>query len=65
VLQIGDHLEKGYLESKWQAALDTAGYPKTPAQRRTPTPRAPEAQPPQPKAEGSVATPAKGTDYPK
>jgi len=65
VLQIGDHLEKGYLESKWQAALDTAGYPKTPAQRRTPTPRAPEAQAPQPKAEGSVATPAKGTDYPK
>jgi len=65
VLQIGDHVEKGYLESKWQAALDTAGYPKTPAQRRAPTPRAPEAQPAQPKDEGSVATPAKGTDYPK
>jgi glutaredoxin len=65
VLQIGDHIEKGYLESKWQAALDSAGYPKTPAQRRTPTPRAPEAVPPPPKAEGSVATPAKGTDYPK
>jgi glutaredoxin len=65
VLQVGDHVEKGYLESKWQAALDTAGYPKTPAQRRSPTPRAPESQAPAPKAEGSVAAPAKGTDYPK
>ena len=65
VLQIGDHIEKGYLESKWQAALDTAGYPKTPAQRRSPTPRAPDSVAPPAKAEGSVAAPAKGTDYPK
>jgi glutaredoxin len=65
VLQIGDHVEKGYLEAKWQAALDTAGYPKTPAQRRNPTPRAPENRPPEAAPQGSVATPAKGTDYPK
>ena len=42
VLQVGDRVEKGYLESKWQAALDTAGYPKTLAQRRRPTQRAQE-----------------------
>jgi len=65
VLQVGDRVEKGYLESKWQAALDSAGYPKTPPPRNTPTPRAPDSQPPAPKAEGSVAPPAKGTDYPK
>jgi glutaredoxin len=64
VLQVGDQVVKGYLEPKWQAALDTAGYPKTPAQKRNPTPRVPEAQP-APAAQGSVATPAKGTDYPK
>ena len=65
VLQVGDQLVKGYLESKWQAALDTAGYPKTPAQKRTQTPRAPESRPPEAPVQGSVATPAKGTDYPK
>ena len=65
VLQVGDRVEKGYLESKWQAALDTAGYPKTPAQRRSPTPRAPENRPPEAAPQGSVAAPAKGTDYPK
>lgn len=65
VLQVGDQLVKGYLDTKWQAALDAAGYPKTPAQKRNPTPRAPENQPPQPVTQGSVTTPAKGTDYPK
>ena len=68
VLQIGDKVEKGFLDSRWQAALDEAGYPKTPPQRRTSTPRAPEAkaaaQVATPK-ETSVAAPAKGTDYPK
>ena len=65
VLQVGDQLVKGYLDTKWQAALDTAGYPKAPPQKRNATPRAPESQPPQPVTQGSVATPAKGTDYPK
>jgi hypothetical protein len=67
VLQIGDRLEKGYLESRWQAALDEAGYPKAPAQKRTSTPRAPTEQvkPVAPAKETSVAAPQKGTDYPK
>ena len=68
VLQIGDKVEKGFLDSRWQAALDEAGYPKTPPARRASTPRSPEAkaaaQPAAPK-ETSVAAPAKGTDYPK
>ena len=65
VLQVGEHVEKGFLDSKWQAALDTAGYPKTPPQRRNPTPRAPEARAPEAPVQGSVAAPVKGTDYPK
>ena len=37
VLQVGEKLvSKGLLESRWQAMLDEAGYPKTPAPRRTP-----------------------------
>ena len=68
VLQIGDKVEKGFLDSRWLAALDEAGYPKTPPARRASTPRAPEAkaaaQAAAPK-ETSVAAPAKGTDYPK
>jgi len=67
VLQIGDKVEKGFLDSRWQAALDEAGYPKTPPARRASTPRAPEAKPAQAAApkETSVAAPAKGSDYPK
>jgi glutaredoxin len=66
VLQVGDRLEKGYLESKWQAVLNEAGYPKTPPQRRASTPRAPtEVKAAEPSKETSVAAPAKGTDYPK
>jgi glutaredoxin len=68
VLQIGDKVEKGFLDSRWQAALDEAGYPKTPPARRTSTPRAPEAKAAQAAAapkETSVAAPAKGSDYPK
>ena len=35
VLTLGEKIVvKGYSESRWQAALDEAGYPKTPAQRR-------------------------------
>ncbi|HEY1327789.1 MAG TPA: glutaredoxin family protein [Casimicrobiaceae bacterium] len=69
VLQVGDKLEKGYLESRWQAALDEAGYPKAPPQRTTSTPRAPAekhaAAPAPAPTQPSVATPAKGSDYPK
>jgi glutaredoxin len=66
VLQVGERIEKGYLESKWQAALDEAGYPKAPPQKRNATPRAPtETKAPEPLKETSVATPAKGGDYPK
>jgi len=68
VLTLGDKfVVKGYSESRWQAALDEAGYPKAPAQRRgTPTPRADPA-PAAPAPQGSrVVTPtAKGGDYPK
>jgi len=37
VLQVGEKMvSKGLLESRWQSMLDEAGYPKTPAPRRTP-----------------------------
>ncbi len=36
VLALGDKIiVKGYSEARWQAALDEAGYPKTPPQRRS------------------------------
>lgn len=42
VLQVGDKLvAKGLNESRWQAMLDEAGYPKTPPPRRI-TPGAPQ-----------------------
>jgi len=50
VLQVGEKLiAKGFLETRWQAMLDEAGYPKTPSPRRTPpggTAQAPAAPPP-------------------
>ena len=43
VLQVGEKLvAKGFLETRWQSILDDAGYPKTPAPRRTPAARAGE-----------------------
>lgn len=66
VLQVGDKvLVKGYLESRWQAALDQAGYPKAPPQRVSSTPRAPAEPKPEPASPPSVAAPARGGDYPK
>ena len=59
---------KGYNEGRWQAALDEAGYPKTPAIKRAAVgSREPAAPPPAPVTEGARAvTPAvKGGDYPK
>lgn len=70
VLAVGDQLiVKGYNETRWQATLDQAGYPKAPPQRRpVSSARAPDAAPsPPPVADGtqSLAPPAKGGDYPK
>jgi glutaredoxin len=74
VLQIGDKtVLKGFLDSRWQQALDQAGYPKAPPSRLAQTPRAPAEHKAPPPANGSVAAPAKGSpaappqsgDYPK
>jgi glutaredoxin len=68
VLALGDKiLVKGYSESRWQAALDEAGYPKAPTPRRAPTGPRQEAPPSPPASEGGRAvTPgSKGGDYPK
>jgi glutaredoxin len=70
VLAVGDKLiVKGYNESRWQATLDEAGYPKTPPPRVTaPAARASNAAPPpSPVADGTRALPppAKGGGYPK
>lgn len=70
VLTLGDKfVVKGYSESRWQAALDEAGYPKAPPQRRAQAVGRAEPAPaaPAPAPQGSrVVTPtAKGGDYPK
>ena len=69
VLTVGDKLiAKGYSETRWQAMLDQAGYPKTPAPRRAaPIGRVSEAPAParsvaEPR---SVVPPARGGEYPK
>lgn len=69
VLALGDKIiVKGFNEARWQAALDEAGYPKTPSPRRAPVGGAKaEAPAPAPAAESmkSVTPPPKGGDYPK
>ncbi len=68
VLALGDSIVvKGFSEARWQAALDEAGYPKTPAQRRTAVGSARDVPPPPASSEGARAvTPGvKGGDYPK
>lgn len=66
VLQLGDKLiAKGFNESRWQAMLDEAGYPKS-APRRTVTAKgAPEPSPPPPASAPSEAVPVPGGGYPK
>ena len=68
VLTLGDKMVvKGFSESRWQAALDEAGYPKAPAQRRAQQ-AGPRAEPPPapPPVQGSrTVTTQKGGDYPK
>ena len=69
VMALGDKIiVKGYNEARWQAALDEAGYPKTPAQRRATVgarPEAPSVPPPAAEGTKSVAPPPRGGDYPK
>jgi glutaredoxin len=68
VLQVGDKIViKGYSEARWQAMLDEAGYPKTPAPRRV-VPGRSTVEPERTvdaNAVTAVQPPAKGTDYPK
>jgi glutaredoxin len=42
LLFVGSNRLKGYLESEWDAALDTAGYPKTALAPTKPRPKAPK-----------------------
>lgn len=69
VLALGDKIiVKGFNEARWQAALDEAGYPKTPAARRgavAARPEAPAIPPPVPEGTRSMAPPPRGGDYPK
>lgn len=67
VLQVGDKLYvKGFNEARWQAMLDDAGYPKSPATRRAQPLRPPPAQAAAPKDTPSGAvTPTPGSGYPK
>jgi glutaredoxin len=45
VLQVGTRVLKGLDEAQWQAALDQAGYPKTPPLRAALTGKAEQTQP--------------------
>jgi glutaredoxin len=69
VLTVGDKLTaKGFNETRWQAMLDEAGYPKTPAPKRAaPMARVTEPSPPATVQEGTraVGAPLRGGDYPK
>jgi glutaredoxin len=72
VLAVGDKLVvKGYNESRWQATLDEAGYPKTPAPRvtapggRAPAAPAAPAAPISSEATREATPPPKGGGYPK
>lgn len=55
VLVIGDNKAKGYDEGTWQAALDSAGYPRTrlPGQGPLPQPPVPVAPPKAPASEAA------------
>ncbi len=60
VLQVGSRVLKGLDERQWQAALDQAGYPKTPPLKAALTGRAEQTQ--SSSASGStVSTPGPGT----
>jgi hypothetical protein len=67
VLTVGDkQVAKGFNEARWQAMLDEAGYPKTPAPKRSaPTARVSEPPPPVQDGTRAVGMPQRGGDYPK
>jgi glutaredoxin len=70
VLTVGDKLvAKGFSEARWQAMLDEAGYPKTPAARRAaPVARVTDSSPPPAAVQDgtrAVGAPPRGGDYPK
>jgi glutaredoxin len=67
VLALGDKIiVKGYSEQRWQAALDEAGYPKTPTQRRTVVGGGTTREvTPAPEGGRTVTPSVKGGDYPK
>ncbi len=69
ILTVGDKLiAKGFNEGRWQSLLDEAGYPKTPASRKSaPLARNNDTSPPATAQEGtrSVGAPIRGGDYPK
>jgi hypothetical protein len=53
LLVVGSSLLKGYLESAWDAALDNAGYPRSPSVGYKPPP--PAAAPPSPAAQAPAS----------
>jgi glutaredoxin len=66
VLQLGDKLvAKGFNESRWQAMLDEAGYPKSAPRRTTSAKGAAEPPPPPPATAPPEAMPVPGGGYPK
>lgn len=67
VLALGDKIVvKGFSEGRWQAALDEAGYPKTPGQRRAAVGSVRDVPPPASQEGARPVTPGvKGGDYPK
>ena len=68
VLALGDSIVvKGFSETRWQAALDEAGYPKTPGVRRSAVGSVRDVPPPPAATEGArpVTPGVKGGDYPK
>lgn len=70
VLQAGDKLvAKGFNESRWNALLDEAGYPKSPPSRRATPVRAPAQAAAAPVAQRSEPPPApaapRGGGYPR
>jgi glutaredoxin len=66
VLQLGDKLiAKGFNESRWQAMLDEAGYPKSAPRRVTTAKGAPEPPPPPPATAAPEVVPVPGGGYPK
>ena len=57
VLFVGTKLLKGYLDTAWDAALDSAGYPKSPPPGMKPQPPAPATAKPAADASGKGAAP--------